>query len=95
MRKKPNQKGEYNAFFYNFVSLESDEVDYNTRRQKTLVNQGLSFEIIDEERDLYGEKERKRLDDELQSHYDLLYKKIVEVDGNLDSSDNPEEEDSN
>jgi hypothetical protein len=47
------------------VSLESDEVDYNTRRQKTLVNQGLSFEIIDEERDLYGEKERKRLDDEL------------------------------
>jgi len=46
MRPKENELSEYNAFFYTLVSLETDETLYATKRQKFLIDQGFSFEIV-------------------------------------------------
>ena len=46
MRPKENEMSEYNAFFYTLVSLETDETLYAAKRQKFLIDQGFSFEIV-------------------------------------------------
>ncbi len=46
MRPKENELSEYNAFFYTLVSLETDETLYSSKRQKFLIDQGFSFEIV-------------------------------------------------
>jgi hypothetical protein len=38
MRRKENQNEEYNAFFYNIVTIGSEEVKYNLKRQKAFIN---------------------------------------------------------
>ena len=48
MRPKENELSEYNAFFYTLVSLDTDETLYATKRQKFLIDQGFSFEIVSE-----------------------------------------------
>lgn len=48
MRPKENELSEYNAFFYTLVSLETDETLYAAKRQRFLIDQGFSFEIVSE-----------------------------------------------
>ena len=46
MRPKKNELSEYNAFFYTLVSSETEETRYAEKRQKFLMDQGFSFEIV-------------------------------------------------
>ena len=46
MRAKDNPNNEFNAFFYTLVSMGTKEVTYSRARQKCLVDQGFSYEII-------------------------------------------------
>ena len=39
---------EYNAHFYTLVSLDTDEVKFAARRQRYLVDQGFSYEVLEE-----------------------------------------------
>lgn len=48
MRPKENELSEYNAFFYTLVSLGTDETLFADKRQKFLIDQGFSFEIVSE-----------------------------------------------
>ncbi|EWS74781.1 DNA repair helicase rad25 (macronuclear) [Tetrahymena thermophila SB210] len=47
MRRKEGQKGEYNAFFYTIVSKNTEQAQFYYRRQKSLMDLGINFEVID------------------------------------------------
>lgn len=55
MRRKEGQKGEYNAFFYTIVSKETAQAGFYERRQKSLMDLGISFEVIEEKNIKYDE----------------------------------------
>lgn len=37
---------EYNAFFYNLVSTDTEEMVFAAKRQRFLVNQGYSYKVV-------------------------------------------------
>ena len=55
MRRKEGQKGEYNAYFYTIVSKDTKQAQIYHHRQKCLVDLGLDFEVIDEEKFIYDQ----------------------------------------
>eukprot|EP00049_Salpingoeca_infusionum_P007792 m.126211 g.126211 ORF g.126211 m.126211 type:complete len:950 (+) comp13823_c1_seq1:101-2950(+) len=81
LRAKPNRKakpGEPNAFFYSLVSKDTKEAFYATARQRFLVDQGYSFQVLTH---LVGfEQERARkpyaLDD--VALQDVMLRKIIQ-----------------
>eukprot|EP00948_MAST-09A_sp_MAST-9A-sp1_P001096 g1096.t1 len=38
--------GQFNAFFYSLVSLDTDEMYYSSRRQRYLIDQGYTFKVV-------------------------------------------------
>ncbi|EGR27154.1 hypothetical protein IMG5_200940 [Ichthyophthirius multifiliis] len=50
MRRKEGQKGEYNAYFYTIISKDTRQAQIYYHRQKCLVDLGLDFEVIDEDK---------------------------------------------
>ena len=52
---------QYNAFFYTLVSLETDETYYAAKRQRFLIDQGFSFEIVNELPYMKSESLRKKM----------------------------------
>lgn len=46
LRPKEHDNSKFNAYFYSLVSLETDETIYAGKRQRFLIDQGFSFEIL-------------------------------------------------
>ena len=74
MRRKENQTEEFNAFLYNLVTVNSNEMEYSSKRQKVLINQGLSFEVLQEKQLYPDDSVYKKLEAEIKPNLDLLMK---------------------
>merc|ERR1719384_150001 len=46
LRPKPRRGDEFNAFFYELVSKDTDDMKHAAKRQRFIVNQGYSFHVI-------------------------------------------------
>ncbi|EAR95905.2 DNA repair helicase rad25 (macronuclear) [Tetrahymena thermophila SB210] len=68
MRRKEGQKGEYNAFFYTIVSKNTEQAQFYYRRQKSLMDLGINFEVIDID---------EQNDNKFKYDPDILDKKII------------------
>jgi len=62
LRPKHAEKGEYNAYFYTLISRNTREMFHSHRRQKFLVNQGYTFQIVKDLEKEYTEEFKNRCD---------------------------------
>jgi DNA excision repair protein ERCC-3 len=57
LRAKAGRTDEYNAFFYTLVSEDTKEMFYSSKRQQFLVDQGYSFEVVQDPEERWQTKD--------------------------------------
>jgi len=86
LRQKSGKNSEYNAYFYTLVSEDTEELFYGAKRQQFLIDQGYTYEIVQNVYEKWGKPYKLRFESEDEQR--LLLERCInasETDGKIES----------